>query len=492
MDEKHWVQFRDPKIGTTAIKIAEQCGWLLKRDGDEVRICANERELKSAPRLFSLQRLIDSAGANSSALLDVTRWGHDDLYGKIISKDEIAAEVARLTATETREGGWAAHSLVSMSTGPSDMPDFLLNTYRDLADRNLFPDLSVWAVREEPIAHFRHQYVRTLVLAEHYPDEVDLVKRGLLANQMASGLSGSGLSPVGGRLTPLLVSAAPWIMGLVSERIGGAIVFMLGKHEYGKHSTLPHADLIDQLQSGAFGAENRGPRSQPAFSGDDAVEALRWWVQGLNALAAVELDPATHATNGTFDPVQHLATSLTIDRLIATILQISSADRRNPVARKLLFFDALELVDGLFQKFHVSTGAAAARKQLARLEADMPAAVQRVLLPRCRAAIEALEAMQHGFWVPSSITSDGVLVPTDAGLSETMTKDRAVGAVLRMIRNGHHGFVSAGFKARPRDRALLTLHDGKIPDALPDLAFFQLVRLLAYPWLLDPARLRTV
>ncbi len=58
-----------------------------------------------------------------------------------------------------------------------------------------------------------------------------------------------------------------------------------------------------------------------------------------------------------------------------------------------------------------------------------------------------------------------------------------------MIRNGHHGFVSDRFHRDIDDRAMLTLHDGHLPDALPDLAFFHLVRLIAFADLLDPGRL---
>jgi hypothetical protein len=59
-----------------------------------------------------------------------------------------------------------------------------------------------------------------------------------------------------------------------------------------------------------------------------------------------------------------------------------------------------------------------------------------------------------------------------------------------MIRNGHHGLVSDRFHADSESRTMLTLHDGRIPDALPDIAFFHLVRLIAFADLLDPARLR--
>ena len=90
-----------------------------------------------------------------------------------------------------------------------------------------------------------------------------------------------------------------------------------------------------------------GSRPQPEITNDDAIDSLHWWIAGLNALVAVELDPATHASDGIYDPVRHLAMSLTIDRLVATVQQIAIADRRNSMVRKLLLFDSLDLIEGL-------------------------------------------------------------------------------------------------------------------------------------------------
>jgi hypothetical protein len=173
------------------------------------------------------------------------------------------------------------------------------------------------------------------------------------------------------------------------------------------------------------------------------------------------------------------------------VQQISIADRRTSMIRKLLLFDSLDLIEGLLpgHSSQVLTSAKKANKQLTELEGAMPVAVQRVLLPRCRAAVAALTEMRDGFWIPDSRTTKGVVVPTASDKTRVVSYDDAVGMVLRMIRNGHHGFVSDRFHNDIGDRAMLILHDGRIPDALPDLAFFHLVRLIAFADLLDPGRL---
>ena len=207
----------------------------------------------------------------------------------------------------------------------------------------------------------------------------------------------------------------------------------------------------------------------------------------------MEHDPATHQSDGQYDPVRHLAMTLTIDRRFAIVQQITPADRRNAMVRKLLLFDALDIVEGLLPGHNVDsiTNLSKARARVDELEAVMPPDVQRVLMPRCRAAVEALDELRGGFWVPSSRTATGIRVSNLTGSDPEIPYGRAATMAMRLIRNGHHGYVSVKFQAESANRALLTLHDGRIPEALPDLAFFQLVRLIAFADLLDPKRLRT-
>jgi hypothetical protein len=488
-----WVRFRDPQIGTTAHQIAERCNWQIRNDSAGLRVCTSENYTKSSPKMLELTLLVSADGPHETAFSDVAAWGHDDLYAEVVQGIDLQRELDRLTESGSREGGWAAHSLLCAALEPSLMPNHLKVAFGALSVPDLFPQISLWSVRETPAASYRNQIVRSLIAAQHLPDVVPLVKDGLSIG-MSTGLGAvrTGI-PIGERISPLLASAAPWIMGFVSERIGGAIVFMLGKLEFGKSTRLAHSDLIDQLQPRLFGNTGLMTRSQPAFAGEQAVEALNWWVHGLNSLTAVELDPATHQNSGEYDPVRQLAMSVTIDRLVATVQQISIADRRNPMVRKMLFFDSLDLIEGLMpgHSFDVLSSAAKARKQLDELERVMPAGVQEVVLPRCRAAVAALEEMRAGFWVPSTMTNRGVAIPRPAGGNFELTFDTAVSRVLRMIRNGHHGYVSEKFHADFEDRTMLMIHDGEIPAALPDLAYFHLVRLIAFAVLLDPQRLRS-
>lgn len=87
MAEADWVGFRDPHIGTTAAQIAERCGWEMRTGSDGMRVCAKEHYTKRTPRMLTLKRLIDAQGADEAALSEVSRWGQDDLYERLVSTE---------------------------------------------------------------------------------------------------------------------------------------------------------------------------------------------------------------------------------------------------------------------------------------------------------------------------------------------------------------------------------------------------------------------
>jgi hypothetical protein len=93
----------------------------------------------------------------------------------------------------------------------------------------------------------------------------------------------------------------------------------------------------------------------------------------------------------------------------------------------------------------------------------------RVLLPRARAAVVALEELQEGFFLRSRLTPGGLRVPDKHGNENVMTLDKAAAAYMRILRNAGHAF-----GGRPgqhgRDEVLLMSHTGHIPVDIPDLS----------------------
>jgi len=244
--ELDWVRFRDPNIGTTAQQIAERSGWRFRRRGDELKVCTLENFTKVRPNLLVLKPLYAAGKERSEAVEEVARWGHDDLYARLIDPSQIADEIQRLSEGGSREGGWSAHALMCQATAPADMPAYLRDAYLALRQPGLFPSLSMWSLRDSPVAAYRFQVVRSLILAEHYPDSVESVKRGELAIDMASGLGAHRLGlPRSERLGPLLACAAPWIMGFASDR------YRARAEAGGRHPAHNDLQFAMEMESGA-------------------------------------------------------------------------------------------------------------------------------------------------------------------------------------------------------------------------------------------------
>ena len=488
MSVSDWVVFRDPGIGTSAEELATNCGWQIRRQDGTLRVCTNENYLKRPTRQIHLALAADRSGTRQSVVADITRWGHADLYERLVEPSLIQNEIHRLTADGSREGGWRAHQLMFQVTPPDAFPGYFESACRALTADGLFPDLEVWTVRATPQLNYCDHVVRTLILAEHFPEEVHAVKRGHLSIEIATGQRSGGLTVPGrDRLTPVLAATAPWMLGFTFERIGGNLALLLGKPEYGKAATPAGRDLIEMLNLSLFeSAAFPDKRDRPPVRIDETRAALQWWIERLDRVMAIEHDPASHQTDGIYDPVRHLTLTLTLDRLMTVVQQITIADRRNETLRKMLLFDALDLIEGLMpgQKFEMLTRLSKVKKLFQQIEAALPPTTHPVLLPRCRAAVDALREFQDGFWVPSTISADGTKVRISQG-AEPAPRETAASRVLRVMRNGHHGYVHTD----KDEQRLLTLHDGRIPNALPDLAFLHLLGLFAFPVRLDPARL---
>ena len=121
-----------------------------------------------------------------------------------------------------------------------------------------------------------------------------------------------------------------------------------------------------------------------------------------------------------------------------------------------------------------------ARAALDGLRADLPANVAEAVLPRCESAVEALERVRDGFFLPGMATAQGLTgVP---GVGGPLGWDRATAEYLRIDRNSAHSFVNElDAVTKPRKFAVFSAHDGRLSPHLADLAFLWLVRLLADP-----------
>jgi hypothetical protein len=85
----------------------------------------------------------------------------------------------------------------------------------------------------------------------------------------------------------------------------------------------------------------------------------------------------------------------------------------------------------------------------------------RVLLPRAKQAVAALQQLQNGFFASSRLKDGGLRVPNKNGNGERVVSlEAAAASYIRVLRNGGHAF---GGRTVPADGIYLLAHDGDIP-----------------------------
>jgi hypothetical protein len=178
--------------------------------------------------------------------------------------------------------------------------------------------------------------------------------------------------------------------------------------------------------------------------------------------------------------LHHFESLLSVEQAFRNVQSLSTHDR-DLHAQRALFFDALDSIAAVRPPgFDDLCKLSVAKKALADAEAEMSAAVADVLLPRARTAVDGLEELQKGFFLPSKTTGSGLRLPDKNG-EKVFPYDESAAMYLRVLRNSVHGFSGRAGIAGDRGRALLAAHTGAIPDNLPDLAYLYLLRLLARP-----------
>jgi hypothetical protein len=86
----------------------------------------------------------------------------------------------------------------------------------------------------------------------------------------------------------------------------------------------------------------------PAITRSQQESALRWWVDRLNNLFAMALDPARYQDgDGYFLASGQIGVLLSLERLFASVQEVLIHVRRDEFARAAMFFDVLDVLEGL-------------------------------------------------------------------------------------------------------------------------------------------------
>ena len=487
-----WVQIPYPgQVRTQPRELAQFCGWKIRKRTGEWEVCTTERyQHQTASLLRSVCLTTASTADRRSAYKPVTGWRRQDELAPDFGP-MVRDELQRLEKLGTREAFWAAFQLDIMTTPSSHIELALQGWYQRIAAQ--MQESSLWAIELHPWLLSRQSVIRTLFSAAETPEMLNRPMEEFDGFKSARGLMDtSGMGGIGTFIEIPLTVIAPWLLGIATRRVGGLVVVLFGNLEDG-HGPGPADDMLQLYRPRLLAMATREALPRPEVTAAQAESLLRWWVQRLNEFFEVVLDPANYRVQAdwSYDPRSHLGTLLTVDRLLACVLGVLVDTGRNEFIRKLLLFDTLDLLDGLYQGgYDQLCKHSVVEQRLMLLTETLPPDIGSLLLPRCQRAADALHSLQDGFFLTERLGSTGLQMqrPKGTGL-QTKPLEGATAAYLRVVRNASHSFRDMIRKA-PDDISLLAAHDGELPAELADLAFLHFLYLLVAPTTLLPGWLR--
>ncbi|GAB2678266.1 hypothetical protein GCM10027194_08110 [Thalassiella azotivora] len=270
---------------------------------------------------------------------------------------------------------------------------------------------------------------------------------------------------------PLLGALSPFIWAIATFRESGAIIYSLGTPIAGASGEASEPLQLLPTQS----ATSVTPT--PSLGAEAPGAALRWWVIALDRMFSVLTDVTVFSTSdGKYNPSAHLHAMLTVEQLLRRVSSIQ-ATHRDVHARRVLFFSALDTLQWLTgRNVETLTKPSLAAKTLVNLRAALPTPAAEVLLPTAERGLSALRAVDAGFGAGTG----PIQLPRHDGATEPITRDRATGMYMRLLRNATHGHGGEP-KTRTQVTSLLKSHSGSVPHDIGFVAWLWLIDLLNRP-----------
>lgn len=459
-------------------RFAVDAGWRVRERGGQIQVATNERYTGQPPRLLSLVKVADAS--NAAATEPYRRfgiWPRQDLYGGT----ELAAKVQQLPEVREPKDNtdlWTGFRLQFMTVPDAQTGSYLRDVFQAIC--RTYPDASLWAIEIAPEFRWRVAAVRALFTAREAPEV--LAGPDTMRFISSQGLAMSWTFGLGVFTEPLLLAASPWLAGMSSYRVGGIAVILLGKLQPG-FADRQATEGLDLFRTGTM-VQTRAGTTMPECEPKAFESALNWWVGRLNDLAGIALDVGRYVDDaGRYMPAAHLGVLFSLERLFASIQTILAQARSSELVRLLLFFDVIDLLDGLsFGSWESLLRRPRVTRNMATLEAGLPAGASDYLLTRCRPALEGLRQVEDGFVLSERIVGDKIRLRQRDGKGwQDVSLSSAVPQYLRVARNSTHSFRQMA--RDPHEVSLLASHNGQIPDSISDLALLHLLRLLAAPHL---------
>lgn len=277
-------------------------------------------------------------------------------------------------------------------------------------------------------------------------------------------------------LGPLLAAGTPGIWAINVVRSFGSLIFDLGTFISGTDG-----DAAEMLQLISIQGADKVIQF-PKLSAGAGHEALTWWVDGLNMLFGVLSDLATFTeATGSYRPAKHLEALLTIEQIFRCTTSMLVAHRDTNARRTLLFsvLDSLEGARGT--NFLTMCTLTHASKVLEGLEASVPPAAAEVLLPAARRDVDALRAMQDGFFMRRQLKTERVELQLSATVAQSLSAEEAAARYLKLLRDATHGHGAEKESARAMTDALLAHHNGEVPHDIGLLGYLYLLDVMLHP-----------
>ena len=488
-----WARLDYPLAFRTRLEeFSALCGWIV-RDFDGVRYVRTREgyERRSHAGLLSLHALVlpgQPRVERPEGFLALGRFPtQEGLLGPGLA-EPIASQL-RQHAEDPRLATAVAYLQLMFTTCPTIGLGDQVRTLEEQVVSQVDPESSLHVLRLAPELNWRAAAARTLLAADFAPDSLRQdtgTFRGFDSGRAVLNALTYGAVPF---MAPALLTATPFVNGVMSGRAGGNLIWLFGRPLAGR--VYPADGIIEATASTQSRFQPR-QRLQPAYDRpgyehQGSLEFLRWWVGRINVLLAMATDIGRFVDTDTrYQPRRHFTFLLSLERLFSDLHQTLTEAGRNETARLRLAYDALDCIDGMRAgSFADMTTPSNARKALDQLRSILPAAVATVVLPRCEAAVVALEQVREGFF-GGMVSEHGLLgVPGITG-NQVLGWDKATPQYLRIDRNSAHSFLKElEPDGKPHKFAVFAAHDAQLSPLLADLALLWVLRLLTEPWLLE-------
>lgn len=380
----------------------------------------------------------------------------------------------------------AAVSATLATKRPDELQTFLAQQVPLLF--KAFPEGSLWYVAVDATLMHRVTVMRALNALELTPDIVTPTDfPGLRALEEHSITGGVHIGPL---YDVVLTTFVPGALGFVFEMMPHTLILLYGLN--GNLSSPWPPTAASLYQPNVQAEHGLGFLDGDFFEGvgDEAEALLQWWTQRLNVVYSHIADPTRFVDSaGNHSPTTQYGWFLTLERMLADTLLVTTGFQGPALARQQAAFDLLDKAETLLGFTSKKTGKGFERllrrtSMLRRLDEvweQLPVQLRQRFRRHTRWLYDSVYDEIRAEAVKTRLTKNGVMVgPPGALVDRPM--EMYVGELVRAVRNSAHGLLEQ--LTTSGDRYLIATHQGKLPAQLADLA-----ALLAFALVADADRL---